>query len=368
MCRRVVAREALSDDPQVGLGRGAIDAVSQPADSIQIARGPIAGSRRREVDDLEQIRIGNELEPIRGHDAHDHVRLVIQGDRAAHDLRIRREEPPPASVAQNHGAARAFVLRPERSPEGRSPPQGREEPRCHRQCTHGLRAVAPAEDMPRAPTKRGHVLEGVALRSPVGELSGRDEILRRRWRGCEERHQAMRVRERQRLPDLGFHHAEDRCRGADSHRQRQDRGRRERRLFSQQPRAVAKVLPQALERGPDPHVAGVLACEHDVAERAATGVERVAGRHPVALQLLLGHRAMDLELLGQLDLQTPGTEPVLDAAKESLHSVRPFRARAGSRRPASGTPPARPRGGAFRQRSACRSARGGCCRTRPTRL
>ena len=88
------------------------------------------------------------------------------------------------------------------------------------------------------------------------------------------------------------------------------------RLRPQDPRAMACVAPDLLERRPAPDLARVLARQRHVAERAAAGVDGVGRRHPRLLETFLRHAAMELELLGELGVAPAAVQPVANATKQ----------------------------------------------------
>jgi hypothetical protein len=155
---------------------------------------------------------------------------------------------------------------------------------------------------------RGEPVDGSALGLHVQE---KDELVRiPGWQHAEER----RVEQ----AEDGRVCADAQCHGQNGHE-------RESRALDQSSESQAKVLTDAFDPGPDPDVSRILAGEGDVAERAAARVQRLGRRHSGALELLLSHRAMGLELLGQFGLELAMPEPVAESAKDPGHSCLPCR-------------------------------------------
>src|SRR5713226_5615641 len=82
---------------------------------------------------------------------------------------------------------------------------------------------------------------------------------------------------------------------------------------------MTRILPDALEPRPDPHGAGVLARERDVADLAAGRKRGLGLRHAVAFQLALLHLAMEVHLLGEIGLERALANEIEQAANELSH-------------------------------------------------
>ena len=106
--------------------------------------------------------------------------------------------------------------------------------------------------------------------------------------------QLMRRRNRQRLPEHGFHQAEHRRVRADAERERQHGHGGERRRLPEQAEGVAQVGAQVVEQAKADGVAALLVARVETAELRAGPPKGLAGGHALAFEV--GGALFDVEL------------------------------------------------------------------------
>lgn len=186
------------------------------------------------------------------HDADHRVRLAVQPDRPPDDPGISLEAVLPKSVRQHdHPVRTRDILSGKDCPAcGGENIEHLEETRRHQRTGHALRRILRRQVEAR-PAHRRHRLERPAQLLPV------DEVSRRYVAGAaavrlRHRHHPLGLAERERPQHHRVHHAEDRRRAADAHRQREPGRQRERRRRSQLPQRVSRVRRNVHQQGPEP--------------------------------------------------------------------------------------------------------------------
>jgi hypothetical protein len=169
--------------------------------------------------------------------------------------------------------------------------------------------------------------------TPLGDPPLGNRALGRQWKssgepgsstgGAEQIHgdDAMRILHAGPRPkDHAGDHGDQRRVQADDRREYQHHDGGEARLPAEVPQGVRGILPEAFEPWPDPHAARSFPRERRVADRTPGRLFRVHARHDVPLQFLLRHRAMKLDLLGEIALELPLSDDVPHTTKLISHA------------------------------------------------
>ena len=138
----------------------------------------------------------------------------------------------------------------------------------------------------------------------------------------QDRDEPFRVAVRQRLQQHRVDGREDGGRRADPEREREDGRRREGAVLDQRADREADVLPRVAEPWRDPDVAGALLRQLDVAERAARRVAGLARLETRVLEVALLHRAVELQLLGEIRFEAIALQRVAAAGGRARASTR----------------------------------------------
>ena len=121
---------------------------------------------------------------------------------------------------------------------------------------------------------RGGVFEDLCLRLPIGVVSGGGCVAREAHLAVifKTRDQPLRVAVRQRPQQHGVNHAEDRRRGADAQRERQQGDGREAGTACQKPQAVPEILSKGAHRRERMHASflGKAQCHQRLAPRGCS--------------------------------------------------------------------------------------------------
>src|SRR5258708_6246935 len=145
------------------------------------------------------------------HHSHDGVWRFIYGDRPAYYILVGTKPSLPQSVADQHHVSilMLVVVSLKRSPELGARAKQAHEIRCDGGAIDAIGlAVAGKIEVPIE--RRRHVLESLILRAPVDKVSGRHGTMVTSRHRFPQRHQAIRVRIRQRPEHDSIYHTEDR--------------------------------------------------------------------------------------------------------------------------------------------------------------
>ena len=221
---RVLLLQPPRDDLDLALGPGKIRPWSQPGDGLQVvvlAHGAIGVGEPQGNPDLAGRREPRGHAETFGHDPDDRVRLAIQLQGPAEDVRRGAHLRVPEPVADDHHArSRNVLVRAEQPPLRRLRAQDLEEARPHRGAEDGPGAAA-AREREGTAAVHGHVLERRRSALPVVEVGRRQGEDLHAGKGglrrhVEEAHEPVRLRERERTQEHGVQDAEYRGIGADA--------------------------------------------------------------------------------------------------------------------------------------------------------
>ena len=250
--------EPRRDDAHLGVGLRHVRARLQPRHDLRVVvlanRAVLIGVRKRHPEVPGGGAPGGHRK-ARGHDADDRVRLTVEPERAADDVRGRAKMALPESVAEDRDVAACLGIL-----------LGEKHAAEHRPRSHDLEEVgadgarhdrlggsgAGQRELTEAIDR--HPLEAAGVALPVVEVRRRDRerrhagkrVLRRH---VEDPHEPIRLVERQRAQQHRVDEAEDRRVGADAEREHGDDRQRERGSAQQYPEGITNIGNQRLHDG-----------------------------------------------------------------------------------------------------------------------
>jgi len=147
-------------------------------------------------------------------------------------------------------ASQLVLTRPEETAHCRWNAQEWQNVRAYAQCPELFRTIR-ASEIGRPVLGRAHVVEGAALRFPIGKIRRRD----RSASMVQHHDQTFRVAITQRAQQNPIDSREDRRIRADAERQGDDRDCGESRIAAHPTQPVADIAPKLLQPDPGPHFA-----------------------------------------------------------------------------------------------------------------
>jgi hypothetical protein len=171
---------------------------------------------------------------MRGHNADDRVRMIVERQALPNNASIAAEAPLPQAMTEHDyalGVGAVFLLRKD-APQRRRDAEQREQAGRNTYALDPLRLATPGQAQARAP-EGGDLREDSILIAPVNEIRRRYVVVREAElrRSLPHHHEFVRILIRQRPQQRRVRHAKDGRVRADAERQRNHRNQCEARVL-----------------------------------------------------------------------------------------------------------------------------------------